>query len=56
MTFYVGFMKQYKVKLNSKSEKQEKGQTGKFTNLVHRRTVAFTLRRLFPLLKSNCVD
>ena len=47
---------EYKAKLNSKSEKQEKSQTGKFTNLVHSRTVAFTLRRLFPLLKSNCVD
>ncbi|WP_287323267.1 hypothetical protein [Okeania sp. SIO1H4] len=40
--------------MNSKSEKQEKGQTGRFTNLVHSRTCAFALRRLFPLL--NCVD
>ncbi len=47
---------EYKAKFHSKSEKQEKSQTGKFTNLVHSRTVAFALRRLFPLLKSNCVD
>ncbi|MDJ0517702.1 MAG: transposase [Trichodesmium sp. MO_231.B1] len=47
---------EYKAKLNSKSEGQEKEQTGKFTNLVHSRTVAFTLRRLFPLLKSYCID
>ncbi|MGD1716574.1 transposase [Hydrocoleum sp. CS-953] len=47
---------EYKAKLNSKSEGQEKEQTGKFTNLVHSRTVAFMLRRLFPLLKSHCID
>ncbi|NET47154.1 transposase [Okeania sp. SIO2B3] len=47
---------EYKAKLNSNSDGQEKGQTGKFTNLVHSRTIAFTLRRLFPLLKKNCVD
>ncbi|MGD1715883.1 hypothetical protein [Hydrocoleum sp. CS-953] len=47
---------EYKAKLNSKSEKQEKGQAGKFINLVHSSGVAFTLRQLFLLLKSNCVD
>ena len=47
---------EYKAKLNSEFKGQEKSSTGKFTNLVHSRTVAFTLRRLFPLLKSNCVD
>ena len=43
---------EHKAKLNSQSQGQEKEQTGKFTNLVHSRTVAFALRRLFPLLKS----
>lgn len=47
---------EHKAKLNSKSQGQEKEQTGKFTNLVHSRTVAFALRRLFPLLKSHCTD
>ncbi|NEQ39324.1 MAG: hypothetical protein F6K40_24955 [Okeania sp. SIO3I5] len=47
---------EYKAKLNSQSQGQEKEQTGKFTNLVHSGIVAFALRRLFPLLKSNCVD
>lgn len=47
---------EHKAKLNSKSKEEEKGQTGRFTNLVHSRTCAFTLRRLFPLLKSHCVD
>ncbi|NEQ37063.1 MAG: hypothetical protein F6K40_12565 [Okeania sp. SIO3I5] len=47
---------EHKAKLNSQSQGQEKEQTGKFTNLVHNRTVAFALRRLFPLLKKTCVD
>ncbi|MGB3513753.1 MAG: hypothetical protein WBA93_32010 [Microcoleaceae cyanobacterium] len=47
---------EHKAKLNSQPEKQGKNPTGKFTNLVHSRTVAFALRRLFPLLKSHCVD
>ncbi|NER04620.1 MAG: hypothetical protein F6K17_19405, partial [Okeania sp. SIO3C4] len=51
-----GKFEEYKAKLNSESEGQEKSPTGKFTNLVHSRTCAFTLRRLFPLLKKNCVD
>ncbi|MDJ0555765.1 MAG: hypothetical protein QNJ68_15240 [Microcoleaceae cyanobacterium MO_207.B10] len=47
---------EHKAKLNRKSEGQEKSETGKFTKLVHSRTVAFALRKLFSLLKSNCVD
>ncbi|MDY7005952.1 MAG: hypothetical protein SWX82_19000 [Cyanobacteriota bacterium] len=47
---------EYYAKLNSVSSGQNEKQTGKFTNLVHSRTIAFALRRLFPLLKKSCVD